>query len=606
MQAVILAAGLGRRLGKITESDTKCMIPIHGRRLIDRMLDSLADNDIRRVYLVIGYEGDRLRAHVGESWNGMPVSYIENDVFDKTNNIYSLFLAREELIQDDTLLLESDLIFDPTIIADVLENPAPNLAVVDQYQAWMDGTVVQLSVDLEVLRFIPKKHFAAEEVQSYFKTVNIYKFSRHYLESSYVPFLTAYCDTLGRNEYYEQVLRIVTLLETQDLKAHLVDGKQWYEIDDVADLTNAETMFAPQDQLYQGYLSRHGGYWRFPDLKDFCYLVNPYFPTANLSEEMQRSFDVLLREYPSALWVQNMLAGRLLGLDPSYVLVGNGAAELITGLGREFGGKSVGLFVPSFEEYPARFGDSSLEQVAFLEDPSRRSVAGILELAERNDGIILVNPDNPSGAYLTRMEVLEIADELEKSNKFFIVDESFVDFSSEGKDGTLLRTEILEAYPNMVVVKSISKSYGVPGIRLGLIASSNTELLSKVRSGLSVWNINSLGEFFLQIIGKYEPAYWHGCGRLATERARFTSRLEAVEGLQCLPSNANFVMCKITGRSAGWLAARLLERGILIKDLTGKPGIPGNRYVRLAIRDQADNDRLVEALELALQGNRSE
>lgn len=141
-----------------------------------------------------------------------------------------------------------------------------------------------------------KKTFRYADIDDYYKTVNIYKFSKEFLRNSYVPFLEAYSKALGNNEYYEQVLRVITLLERCELKGLPLEGERWYEIDDIQDLDIAETIFAEQDQL-QRYQKRYGGYWRFPKLKDFCYLVNPYFPPQKMCEELQANFNVLLREY---------------------------------------------------------------------------------------------------------------------------------------------------------------------------------------------------------------------------------------------------------------------------------------------------------------------
>ena len=335
MQAVILAAGMGRRLGPYTSDQTKCMISLHGRTLIERALDSLVKLDLERIVLVVGYKAAGVMSVVGDEYQGVPVVYVHNGNYDKTNNIYSLYLARDYLVEDDTLLLESDIAFQESILTDLLAHPAPNVAVVDRYKSWMDGTVVTLLEDSSIERFIPKKDFHGTDVDSYFKTVNIYKLSAKYLQNTYVPFLGAYVQTMGNNEYYEQVLRVVTTLERQDLVAMPLDGQKWYEIDDIQDYMNAVTVLAPEDELYDSYQSRHGGYWRFPQILDFCYLVNPYFPPKDMREEMKRSFDVLLEQYPSSAKVNDHLAARMFGCAPEQIIVGNGAAELIAALGTD-------------------------------------------------------------------------------------------------------------------------------------------------------------------------------------------------------------------------------------------------------------------------------
>ena len=205
MQAIILAAGMGRRLGPLTRENTKCMIEVNGVRLIDRLLTQLSALNLTRVVMVTGYEGGKLRSYVGESYRGMPIEYIDNPIYDRTNNIYSLSLAREQLQEDDTLLIESDLIFEDSLFRLILDSPHPNAALVDKYKSWMDGTMVRLDAENNIVNFIPKKAFKYSDTDSYYKTVNIYKFSRDFSVNHYVPFLEAYTRALGNNEYYEQV-----------------------------------------------------------------------------------------------------------------------------------------------------------------------------------------------------------------------------------------------------------------------------------------------------------------------------------------------------------------------------------------------------------------
>ncbi|MDR0760287.1 MAG: phosphocholine cytidylyltransferase family protein, partial [Treponema sp.] len=280
MQAVILAAGMGNRLGKYTSNNTKCMLSINGMTLIERSLDALDSAGIRKCVIVAGYKKDNLIAFLGNSYKNVEIIYVINDIYNQTNNIYSLYLAKDHLLSDDTLLLESDLIFEKELIADMLADPEPTIAAVAKYESWMDGTVVQLAENNVIASFIPKKIFNYDEKGTYYKTVNIYKFSNSFLRDTYVPFLEAYSHAMGNNEYYEQVLRVIATLDKQELKAFVLTRQKWYEIDDIQDKNIAEIIFSSSpgerlDRIQRSY----GGYWRFPGLLDFCYLVNPYFPT---------------------------------------------------------------------------------------------------------------------------------------------------------------------------------------------------------------------------------------------------------------------------------------------------------------------------------------
>lgn len=603
MQALILAAGMGRRLGALTRDQTKAMVRVHGRTLLERSLDALTAHDLDRIVLVIGYQGDGVREMVGDTYRGVPVEYVTNDDYATTNNIYSLHLARHELAADDTLLLESDLIYDPAIIERLLAHPAPDVAVVAPFEPWMDGTVVTLGPDHVIDQFVPKAVADHDSDHEYFKTVNIYRFSREFIATRYLPFLEAYVTALGSNEYYEQVLRVIAGLDKQGLVGMPLNGEPWYEIDDLQDHDIASTIFAPEGERYDAYLRRHGGYWRFPRLRDFCYLVNPYFPSPAMLAELRRSFDTLLHEYPSALDVQNSLAAKLYGTSPDQILVGNGAAELIAAVGAELGVARVGVSTPTFEEYLKRFPGAEIVELARGDDDFSADVQAYADLMRRTDAIVVVNPDNPSGQCLTLAELESLAELAEELGTRLILDESFVDFADPGVCTPVTGEAFLERFPHAVVIKSISKSYGVPGARLGVAASADTDLLRRARARMSVWNVNSFGEYFLQIIGKYEGAYATACELIRAERSRFTAALDAIDGIRVLPSQANYVLCEITAPGdARSVAERLLaDHAILVKDCTGKPGFTRGAWLRLAVRDRADNDALVAALEPLLR-----
>lgn len=207
MQALILAAGMGKRLGEYTKDNTKCMLPVNGVRLIDRVLTQLSTLNLNRVVIVVGYKGQNLMDHIGNRYDGtLNIEYVNNPIYDKTNNIYSLALAKDKLQEDDTILIESDLIFSDELFSMIVTNPNPNVALVAKYESWMDGTMVRIDENQNIVHFVPKQAFKYSEIDSYYKTVNIYKLSKEFSTQKYVPFLEAYSKALGNNEYYEQVL----------------------------------------------------------------------------------------------------------------------------------------------------------------------------------------------------------------------------------------------------------------------------------------------------------------------------------------------------------------------------------------------------------------
>ena len=601
MQAIILAAGMGRRLGEYTRDNTKCMLPVNGERLIDRVLGQLSQLGLSRVVIVVGYKGQNLIDYIGHRYDDrLKIEYVNNPVYDKTNNIYSLSLAKDKLQEDDTLLIESDLIFDDSLFRMILDNPYPNLALVDKYETWMDGTMVRIDEDNNIVNFIPKKAFKYKDVDSYYKTVNIYKFSREFSQNKYVPFLDAYSKALGNNEYYEQVLRVITLIDNAELKAlPITNGAKWYEIDDVQDLDIAETLFADKDEFMSRYNMRFGGHWRFPKLLDFCYLVNPYFPTAHMKDELRANFDILLSEYPSGMYVNSLIAAKYFDIRQKYTVVGNGAAELIKSLMERVEGR-IGVVYPTFQEYPNR--KEQTEIIGFTPDNADLTYTAddlIRFYADKKlSTLLLINPDNPSGNFIPKADVLRLATWCKERSIFFVVDESFVDFSEDFRNNSLLHNEILQAYPNLAVMKSISKSYGVPGLRLGVLASSDEALINWMKHDVSFWNINSFAEFYMQIFGKYQKDYDRACQKFIAERERFMARLTDIPFLRVIPSQANYFLCQVTEKyTSEELTRRLLmDFNILIKDCDNKDGLKNKNYVRIAVRDQKDNDTLVDAL----------
>lgn len=601
MQAVILAAGMGRRLGDYTKNNTKCMVKVNGEALIDRLLKQLSALDLKRVVIVVGYEAQKLVDYIGDRYSDkLNIVYVENPVYDKTNNIYSLALTKDMLQEDDTLLIESDLIFDDRMFRMIMDDPYPNLALVAKYESWMDGTMVRIDDDNNIVNFITKKAFTYSDAESYYKTVNIYKFSRDFLAQKYVPFLDAYCSALGNNEYYEQVLRVICMLDNSELKALPVGDVKWYEIDDVQDLDIAETLFASDESRLSKYMSRYGGYWRFPGMLDYCYLVNPYFPSDRMKDELRANFDELLVQYPSGMYVNSLIAGKCFGVRQEYIVPGNGAAELIKSLMENTPGKRLGVIYPTFEEYPNRKAKEDI--VVFVPDTEdfHYTVDDLIGCFSSNpvDILLLINPDNPSGNYIPVKDVFRLADWCSTRSIRLIVDESFVDFSSDFPGNSLLDNSILERYPGLTVVKSISKSFGVPGLRLGVLASSDPDVVASVRKDVSIWNINSFAEFFMQIYTKYEADYIRSAEKFRAERKRFYDDLKTIPFLKVFESEANYFLCEVLPPyTSQTLAVRLLkEFNILIKDCAGKKAFNGRDFVRLAVRNSADNHRLVESL----------
>ena len=609
---------MGRRLGDYTKNNTKCMVPVNGVRLIDRLLGQLAKQHLNRVIIVVGFKGKELREHVEElritnyelqpRESELKIEFAENPVYDKTNNIYSLAIVKDKLQEDDTLLIESDLIFSDNMIPMIVNAPYPNLALVAKYETWMDGTMVRLDDDQNIVNFISKDAFDYNDVDSYYKTVNIYKLSKEFSQQKYVPFLDAYTKAVGNNEYYENVLRIISLLNNHDMKALPIGQEKWYEIDDKQDLDIAEALFADEKDLLRKYYGRYGGFWRFPQMLDFCYLVNPYFPSRRLKDELRANFDTLLTEYPSGMKVNTLIASKCFGVSEQYVVPGNGAAELIKVLMEDLAptlskseGATTGFVRPTFEEYPNRY-DKDLQVTFVPQNEDYRYTADDLMAFFGNKDIsqlMVINPDNPSGNFIPKADILRLAQWCDERSIRLLVDESFVDFSEDYAYNSLLSDEILEQYPRMAVMKSISKSYGVPGLRLGILASADKDLIARIKKKVSIWNLNSFAEFFMQIYNKHEKDYQRACAKFVAERDDFEQQLRTIPFFRVMPSQANYFLCEVLPPyTASEIVIHMLKQhNILTRDCSGKPGLdPNKQYMRIAVRNHEDNTRLVEAL----------
>ena len=577
------------------------MVPVNGVRLIDRLLEQLSRTDLQRVVIVVGYKGKELMDYIGSRYDGrLKIEFAENPVYDKTNNIYSLALVKEQLQEDDTLLIESDLILSDRLIPMLVDCEDPNVALVARYESWMDGTMVEIDQDRNIVNFIPKEAFNYANAGSYYKTVNIYKFSREFSRQKYVPFLEAYTKSVGNNEYYENVLRIISFLNNHDLKAQDIGKEQWYEIDDKQDLDIAEALFVDEKDVLRKYYGRYGGYWRFPQMLDFCYLVNPYFPSRRMKDELRANFDTLLTEYPSGMKVNTLLASKCFGVSEDYIVPGNGAAELIKVL-MEHSTRKVGFIRPTFEEYPNRYEEE--RQVTYVPQNSeyRYTADDLMAFFGDKDvcQLMLINPDNPSGNFIPKTDVMRLAQWCEERGVRLVVDESFVDFSTDYATNSLLNDEILEAYPHMAVMKSISKSYGVPGLRLGVLASADKELIARIKKEVSIWNLNSFAEFFMQIYNKYEKDYQRACEKFVVERDDFERQLRTIPFFHVMPSQANYFLCEVLPpyKVSEIVISMLKKHNILTRDCSGKSGLDPNRqYMRIAVRNTEDNARLVAGL----------
>ena len=591
MQALMLAAGMGKRLGKFTNNNTKCMVEVAGKKLIDRAIEAVKLAGINKFTLVVGYEGQKLIDYINSKYSncGIEFSFINNKDYATSNNIYSFYMAKDLVENEDTILLESDLIYDVSLIKKVVEHPAKDVVTVAKYQSWMDGTLVMMDENNNITQFVDKSDMKYEILDQYYKTVNIYKFSKEFCKNIYIPFLEAYMKAYGLNSYYETPLKVIAHVAKTPLVAYEVGDLPWYEIDDEQDLDISEVMFGSGKKKYDNIISKFGGYWRYSKMLDFCYLVNPYFPPKAMLDKIKQEMPVLLTSYPSGLNMQNMNAERIFKVNQENIL--------INALGLTLTGK-VAVGLPTFNEYVRCFRNCELVKIDNSQWDYSHNLQYLKEITREVDTLMIVNPDNPSGYTLSKEEIEELLDEANKNSCKIVIDESFIDFANSDKRYSLLSNEILSRFTNLIVVKSISKSYGVPGLRLGILASYDKVLLKKIRDLMQVWNINSFAEYYLQIYNLYEKTYLSSCDKIASERTRMIKELRKIDGIKVYDSEANYVMIDLKKVSSYDFCVKMLNTyNILIKDLSSKNYFNGKNFIRVAIRRKEENDKLIDAME---------
>ena len=596
-KAIILAAGVGDRLRPFTQQFPKCLVPVNGVPILVNALTHLSDVGVKEVVIVVGHHKEKIYESIGDTFQSVKVSYIESENYESTNNIYSLWLAREHLV-DDVVLLEADVFFDRQLLERLLSHESESLAAVSRHQIWMTGTVVTINESGNVLALIDSreqgKNFDYSQV---FKTVNVYLFRGEFVRRYIVPHLEAFIASGEIDEYYEVLLHAMAHRGIHNLRAVQCDDLRWYEIDDESDRRAAEYLFSTQERRYEMISGEHGGYWRY-DFVDHAYLYNLYFPPEPVFAHFRNNLHDLVLNYPVA---QNSLArmlGTLINQPTERIVVGNGASELIKIIASLVTERLI-VPVPSFNEYEEALPEGQLVRFALGPPSFNLDVDAFAEEAARCEASIavVVTPNNPTSLSVARSDLCRLAEELGKQNCTLLVDESFVDFSQEYEQASL--SNELDTYPNLVILKSMSKAFGIGGLRLGYLLTADKELAESVRSNVPIWNINGLAEAFLRVAARYRKEFAKSCVKVRIDRDDLYQRLNAVPGMIAYEPDANFVFCRLPDAApSGPEVARalFLENNILIKHCAGKSMPDADRYLRIASRTVAENCTLAEAL----------
>ena len=596
-RAVILAAGKGDRLQPLTAELPKCLVEVGGQPFLVRALHALAAHGVAEAVIVIGHKGDVIRQRIGSSFAGIRVYYVEAVDYATTNNIRSLWDARE-YCDEDILLLESDIVFDDAVIGALLAQGGSSVAVAPYHRA-LSGTIVRRNGDGAVTAF----ELGADQGDHFdptgaFKTVNIYLLRRELLRDHVLPRLCRQIEAGRVQDYYESVFRdCVADGSVTDLAAVDVSASRWYEVDDLRDFEAAEFTFLDRDEQFDRIQQLHGGYWRY-GFVDHSYLYNLHFPPQAMLDGLRDELTESVTNYPVGQRELARLVADWTGADEGHLAVANGAAELIKILGNQFA-RRLTIPVPSFNEYEEVIAADQLNRVPLEPGAFTLDVDAFAESAIgwQSDTAVIVTPNNPTAVSVSRADVLRLARRLAEHDCRLIVDESFVEFSCAGREASI--EPVLESYPNIAVFKSMSKVFGIAGLRIGYMRSADRDFVDAVRGALPIWNVNGLAEGFLRALGRYRDEFEESCDRTRAAYRELCARLGALPGLELTEPDANFVFCKITtpGVTAPELVRRLyVEHNILVKDCAGKSMPEADRYVRIASRLPEENERLVRAL----------
>ena len=369
----------------------------------------------------------------------------------------------------------------------------------------------------------------------------------------------------------------------------------------------AQNNYETQTQKYEFISGQHGGYYRH-DFIDHAYLYNLYFPPEAIFANFKEQIHDIVLNYPVAQDALAGLIGSLIQQPAERIVVGNGASELIKIVSSHIARKLI-VPVPSFNEYanaaaPGRAVEYALEFPSFHLDVDKFAAAAIKVEAEV---AVVVTPNNPTSMVVPRSDLVRLSEKLADHDCMLIVDESFIDFVPD-PDQTTLEHEI-EHYPNIAIFKSMSKAYGICGLRIGYMLTANSAFAAAVRNGVHIWNINGFAEELLRLLPDYRHEFSDSCKQVREDRDQLYENLCAVKGLTVYKPDANFVFCRLPGHapSAMDVTRRLfIEHNMYIKHCQDKTLPDSDRYVRIASRTQTENRELVAAFTGIIDSKKTE
>jgi histidinol-phosphate/aromatic aminotransferase/cobyric acid decarboxylase-like protein/choline kinase len=540
VKALILAAGNGSRLSPLTDNLPKTLLRINNETLLSRLCRQLEMVGVMEIVIVVGFQKSKIKKEIKkiQQKTNQNFIFIENEQW-KWSNAYSFYLAKKELTKNDFITIESDLILGDNLLEKLIDKIKTNahhpIAVGSLYTPAHNGSFLK---DGRVKSF---SDFKFKYLNRVLKTLNIY-----YLPKQASKKIFKNYDYLSNN-YYE--------LEFKNKFDVFNFESKWWEIDTPQDLSQARILFGSRSEKYQELSTKFGGLWRYPEIDNFI------LPTTNfLTEKINRILNekVLLQNYPSPMDYLRTLASKSTGINPSNLLVGNGASEFIKILSSLKAEEDFDYHTPIFGEYKL-----------FKHNPESKNK-------------IIVNPNNPDGLKFSRSQIIEFLE----NGDWVILDESFIDFGGD----TLLDNKLLNKYPGLIIIKSYSKHLGIPGLRLGMLFTSNQKLINQLLNKIPIWNINSVAEKFLEILPFLKKDIERNIKNIKKEGKIFKKNLEKY-GKAKLVGNFIFFEPRYNSRELGEIL--LDEYDILVKDLTSA----NFNALRINVKDRDTNLKFIKSME---------
>lgn len=586
MIAIILAAGYGNRMRPLTDNEHKTLLKINNITIIDNIIDSLITNSINKVVIVTGYRANELKKYLLNNYNNVNFQFVYNKDFKTTNNIFSLSLAFKKIeIDSDIILIESDLIYDHKIIENLIKSSKKNIALVSKYHSGMDGTVVKIGSKNKITEVIPP-HLQDSDFSfsDKFKTLNIYKFSQDFTNNIFSKLLNYYSEVIDDNCYYELVLGILIYMQKEDIYSLLVDNRDWIEVDDTNDIRIAEYKFAKsqkKDILGKAW----GGYWNY-DIIDFSFIRNMYFPTPSMIADVKNNIEELIWNYGSSNKIFNKKLSYYLLKDESKLCALNGAAQIYPFINNKYSNSRALIPNPTFGEYEKIFNNKD-----YYGDNGSFNFNEISKKILNNDIIVFVNPNNPTGTMAKTENIFELIKKYPM--KLFIIDESFIDFSNSPSVSEMPNADLLD---NFLIIRSMSKSHGFPGVRIGYVYSNNLKMIKDISQSLPVWNFNSVAEYFLEIMLKYRNEFEKSIEKTISDRTEFSNLLKNQDWVErVFNSESDFILVETKPKIKELINELLESHNIYIREISNKFK-DGKTYFRFAVRTGHENKLVIEKI----------